>query len=65
MGSYLSAFVDPMSSGSGLSEVRCYLNGIRCPSLIKIGTLYIKMVSCICAYEGGLTVGKVGGNSIL
>lgn len=65
IGSFLSAFVDPLSSGSGIADVVCYLNGTKTPSLIKIGTLYIKMVGCICAYLGGLTGGKVGGNSIL
>lgn len=60
VGSYLSAFVDPMSSGSGVADVKCYLNGIRIPSVTGLGTLYIKMVGVVCSYVAGLAGGKVG-----
>lgn len=69
IGSYLSIYVDPASSGSGITDVKCFLNGIKNPSLMKYKTIYIKMIGCVFGYAAGLAGGKVGNifntNSLL
>lgn len=60
LGSYLSAYIDPSSAGSGVADVKCYLNGIKTSSLVRLGTIFIKLFGCVCSYVGGLAGGKVG-----
>lgn len=60
IGSFLSAYIEPSSGGSGIVDVKCYLNGIKVPNVAKLGVLFVKMVGCLCTYLGDLTGGKVG-----
>jgi chloride channel 7 len=51
---------EPLAAGSGIPEVKCFLNGLDIPRLVKIKTLTCKAVGIICAVSAGLPVGKEG-----
>ena len=51
---------EPIAAGSGIPEVKCYLNGIKMPHVVRLKTLAVKAVGVVAAVAGGLTVGKEG-----
>lgn len=59
IGSALVAFVEPVATGSGIAEIKCYLNGIKMPRLVRIKTLFVKSVGVVTSVVGGLAGGKV------
>lgn len=48
-----------MASGSGIPQVKCYLNGVKIPRVVRIKTLFVKSIGVICSVVGGLAGGKV------
>jgi chloride channel 7 len=48
-----------MAKGSGIPAVKCFLNGIKVPRLIRLKTLIVKVIGVISAILGGLWGGKV------
>jgi len=56
----LMVFVEPIAAGSGIPEVKCYLNGIALPNLLKLRTFVCKVVGVAFSVAGGLPVGKEG-----
>lgn len=48
-----------MAAGSGIPQVKCYLNGVKIPRVVRIKTLLVKVIGVICSVVGGLAVGKV------
>ncbi|CAK1547079.1 unnamed protein product [Leptosia nina] len=59
-GSVLVAYVEPVAGGSGIPQVKCYLNGVKVPRVVRIKTLIVKAVGVISAVVGGLAGGKEG-----
>ncbi|KAL5017921.1 hypothetical protein ScPMuIL_003643 [Solemya velum] len=59
-GGILVAYVEPVSAGSGIPQIKCYLNGVLIPHVVRLKTLVCKVVGVICAVAGGLIVGKEG-----
>jgi len=49
----------PVAAGSGIPQVKCYLNGVKVPRIVRIKTLVVKVIGVICSVVGGLAVGKV------
>jgi chloride channel 7 len=49
-------FVD----GLGIPEVKCFLNGLNIPRLVRMKTLICKTVGIVFAVSAGLPVGKEG-----
>jgi chloride channel 7 len=49
----------PVAAGSGIPQVKCYLNGVKIPRIVRIKTLFVKVVGVITSVVGGLAVGKV------
>ncbi len=39
MGSILVTYVEPVAAGSGIPLVKCYLNGIKVPKVVRLRTL--------------------------
>ena len=37
------SFVEPAAGGSGIPEIKCYLNGIKVPHVVRLQTLFIKV----------------------
>lgn len=60
LGSFLVAYVEPVALGSGIPQIKCYLNGIKIPRVVRIKTLICKAVGVVCSVMGGLAVGKEG-----
>ena len=60
IGSFLIAYVEPVAGGSGIPQVKCYLNGVKIPRIVRIKTLLAKAVGVVMSVLGGLAVGKEG-----
>ncbi len=52
--------LEPASAGSGIAEVRAYLNGIEYPRVMRFRTLWTKMAGVIFAQASGLPLGFEG-----
>lgn len=59
IGSFLVAYIEPVAAGSGIPQVKCYLNGVMIPRVVRIKTLFVKSVGVVCSVVGGLAGGKV------
>ncbi|KAM7263750.1 hypothetical protein ACFE04_001433 [Oxalis oulophora] len=56
----LTAFIAPTAAGSGIPEVKSYLNGVDAPNIFSFKTLLVKIVGNIFAVSSSLLVGKAG-----
>ncbi|XP_062185782.1 putative chloride channel-like protein CLC-g isoform X2 [Phragmites australis] len=56
----LTVYVAPAAAGSGIPEVKAYLNGVDAPNIFSLKTLIVKVVGCIAAVSSSLHVGKAG-----
>eukprot|EP00036_Acanthoecidae_sp_10tr_P016650 CAMPEP_0206298914 /NCGR_PEP_ID=MMETSP0106_2-20121207/6927_1 /ASSEMBLY_ACC=CAM_ASM_000206 /TAXON_ID=81532 /ORGANISM="Acanthoeca-like sp., Strain 10tr" /LENGTH=907 /DNA_ID=CAMNT_0053729613 /DNA_START=27 /DNA_END=2750 /DNA_ORIENTATION=+ len=52
--------IEPAAAGSGIPEVKCFLNGINLPRVMRIKTLASKLFGVIFSVAGGLPCGKEG-----
>ncbi|KFP50343.1 H(+)/Cl(-) exchange transporter 7, partial [Cathartes aura] len=60
VGSMIVAFIEPVAAGSGIPQIKCYLNGVKIPHVVRLKTLVIKVCGVILSVVGGLAVGKEG-----
>ncbi|XP_038275323.1 H(+)/Cl(-) exchange transporter 7 isoform X1 [Dermochelys coriacea] len=60
VGSIIVAFIEPVAAGSGIPQIKCYLNGVKVPHVVRLKTLLIKVCGVILSVVGGLAVGKEG-----
>mmetsp|Transcript_32739 Transcript_32739/g.48504 ORF Transcript_32739/g.48504 Transcript_32739/m.48504 type:complete len:878 (-) Transcript_32739:106-2739(-) len=51
---------EPVAGGSGIPEIKCFLNGIDLPRIVRIKTLVCKVVGVTFSVAAGLPVGKEG-----
>lgn len=51
--------MQPVAKGSGIPAVKCFLNGIKVPRLIRVKTLIVKVIGVISVALGGMWGGKV------
>ncbi|KAG7603881.1 putative chloride channel-like protein CLC-g [Arabidopsis thaliana] len=58
--SVITAFVAPAAAGSGIPEVKAYLNGVDAPEIFSLRTLIIKIIGNISAVSASLLIGKAG-----
>lgn len=58
-GSIIVTYVEPIAAGSGIPQIKCYLNGVLIPRVVRIKTLFVKVIGVILSVVGGLAVGKV------
>ncbi|OQR94244.1 Chloride Channel (ClC) Family [Achlya hypogyna] len=56
----LTIFGEPVAAGSGISEIKSMLNGVKIPRMLRFRTLCCKLLGTICSVAGGLPVGKEG-----
>jgi len=57
-----SAFVffEPAAGGSGIPEIKCFLNGVQIPRLLTWRTLVCKLAGLACSVASGLPLGMEG-----
>jgi len=60
MASSLVAFVSPPAKGSGISEIKATLNGIKIADLLSLKTLFVKAIGVLFSVAAGLPIGKEG-----
>uniref|UniRef100_A0A3Q3G948 Chloride channel protein n=1 Tax=Labrus bergylta TaxID=56723 RepID=A0A3Q3G948_9LABR len=60
VGAIIVAFFEPIAAGSGIPQIKCYLNGVKIPRVVRLKTLLVKVCGVICSVVGGLAVGKEG-----
>jgi len=56
----LVCYVEPLCAGSGIPEIKCYLNGVDQPNVLRLRTLIAKAVGIVCSVAAGLPCGKEG-----
>lgn len=56
----LTVYVGPAAAGSGIVEVKAYLNGIDIPGIFLFKTLVVKLIGSVGSVAGGLAIGKEG-----
>ncbi|XP_010241599.2 PREDICTED: putative chloride channel-like protein CLC-g [Nelumbo nucifera] len=56
--SLITTFIAPAAAGSGIPEVKAYLNGVDAPRIFSLRTLVVKIVGSITAVSSSLFVGK-------
>ncbi|MEW5313527.1 MAG: hypothetical protein WDW38_005088 [Sanguina aurantia] len=56
----LTVYAAPAASGSGIAEVKAYLNGIDVPGIFYFNTLCVKILGAVGGVAGGLAIGKEG-----
>jgi hypothetical protein len=56
----LFVWIEPVSGGSGIPEIKCFLNGIDLPRVVRVKTLLCKVIGVTFSVAGGLPVGKEG-----
>ena len=57
---FLTVYAEPLASGSGIPEVKCFLNGIDIPRVVDVKTLIFKALGIIFSCSAGLPLGKEG-----
>jgi len=58
--SLLTVYVAPNSAGSGIPEVKAYLNGCRIPNVFNMSNFLVKTLGTILSVSSGLCVGPEG-----
>ncbi|KAN0031526.1 hypothetical protein ACTFIV_005390 [Dictyostelium citrinum] len=58
--SLLAVYYEPTAAGSGIPEVKGYLNGTKIPHTLKMKTLWTKFLSMVLAVSSGLQAGSEG-----
>lgn len=56
----ITAMIAPAAAGSGISEVKAYLNGVDAPGIFTLPTLIVKIIGSITAVSSSLHIGKAG-----
>lgn len=59
-GSLLVTYFAPVAAGSGIPVVKCYLNGVKIPEVVRFKTYAVKLLGVVSTVVGGLAVGKEG-----
>ena len=49
---WLFVYIEPLAAGSGIPEIKCFLNGLNIPRVVRVKTLmYVTLSSNVCMYE--------------
>ncbi|XP_077949293.1 H(+)/Cl(-) exchange transporter 6 isoform X2 [Gasterosteus aculeatus] len=52
--------IEPVAAGSGIPEIKSYLNGVKMPGIVRLRTFLCKAAGVLFSVAGGLFVGKEG-----
>ena len=53
-------WIEPVAGGSGVPEIKCYMNGIDLPRIVDFKTLICRVAGVTFSVASGLPVGKEG-----
>ncbi|GJN21337.1 hypothetical protein PR202_gb08805 [Eleusine coracana subsp. coracana] len=56
----ICAYIAPAAAGSGIPEVKAYLNGVDAYSILAPSTLFVKIFGSILGVSAGFVIGKEG-----
>ena len=56
----LVVFFSPEAAGSGIPDVKAWLNGTHVPNLLKMKTFLVKLIGIIFSVSGSFVIGKEG-----
>ena len=56
----LVSYVEPLAAGSGIPELKTYLNGVHLKGLLQLKTLAAKLIGIMFSISCGLIAGKEG-----
>lgn len=56
----ICAYIAPAAAGSGIPEVKAYLNGIDAHSILAPSTLFVKIFGSVLGVSAGFVLGKEG-----
>ena len=56
----LTAFIEPVAAGSGIPQIKGYLNGTNYARFLRIPTLLVKCIGVVFSVSAGLAIGKEG-----
>nr|CAH8872432.1 unnamed protein product [Trichobilharzia regenti] len=56
----LVVYLAPVAAGSGIPQIKCYLNGLNIPRVMRCLTMVVKGVGVVLCVSGGLAAGKEG-----
>lgn len=56
----LVVLIAPLGAGSGIPELKAYLNGVHVPGFLRFKTLMVKAIGVALSIGGGLICGKQG-----
>lgn len=45
--------MEPVAAGSGIPEIKVYLNGVKLPRVVRLKTLFTKACPCLCCSKSG------------
>eukprot|EP00930_Biecheleria_cincta_P097551 TRINITY_DN89254_c0_g1_i1.p1 TRINITY_DN89254_c0_g1~~TRINITY_DN89254_c0_g1_i1.p1 ORF type:complete len:891 (+),score=120.35 TRINITY_DN89254_c0_g1_i1:146-2674(+) len=57
---FLVCYVQVLAAGSGIPEIKCFLNGVDFPNVVDLQTLLAKAVGIVFSVGAGLPCGKEG-----
>eukprot|EP00731_Ephydatia_muelleri_P014815 Em0008g535a len=52
--------LEPIASGSGVPEIKCYLNGVKVPGVTKLTAFLVKAIGLVFSTAAGFLVGQEG-----
>ena len=53
-------WIEPVSGGSGIPEIKCFLNGIDIPRVVRVKTLVCKVIGVTFSVAAGFPIGMEG-----
>ena len=56
----LLCMLEPNAAGSGIPQIKAYLNGVNLHKLVRIRTLFAKVLGMVFSVGSGLPIGKEG-----
>uniref|UniRef100_A0AAY5KF55 Chloride channel protein n=1 Tax=Esox lucius TaxID=8010 RepID=A0AAY5KF55_ESOLU len=56
----ISCVFKPVAAGSGIPEIKSYLNGVKIPGIVRLRAFLCKAIGVLFTVAGGMFVGKEG-----
>ncbi|XP_064813912.1 H(+)/Cl(-) exchange transporter 7 [Oncorhynchus masou masou] len=60
VGAVIVASLRLIKTGSGIPQIKCYLNGVKIPWVVRLKSLVVKVCGVICSVALGLVVSREG-----